>query len=113
MKATAEAARLTQAIRLPAANACSRRFDYDQAQLGTRSAIFAVGQHFVQGAPFAIPTAPGADLWDRLRARVPSEVATETLLCRRSYRQAVQSERFNRLLEGEPGFQHRRDILGE
>src|SRR5258708_27065288 len=90
MKATAEAARLTQAIRLPAANACSRRFDYDQAQLGTRSAIFAVGQHFVQGAPFAIPTAPGADLLDRLRARVPSEVAPETLLCRRSYRQAVQ-----------------------
>src|SRR5258707_7323700 len=70
MKATAEAARLTQAIRLPAANACSRRFDYDQAQLGTRSAIFAVGQHFVQGAPFAIPTAPGADLSDRYR-RLP------------------------------------------
>jgi hypothetical protein len=90
MKATAEAARLTQAIRLPAANACSRRFDYDQAQLGTRSAIFAVGQHFVQGAPFAIPTAPGADLSDRLRARVPSEVATETLQCRRSYSQAVE-----------------------
>jgi len=66
MKATAEAARLTQAIRV------------------------AVGQHFVQGAPFAIPTAPGADLSDRLRARVPSEVATETLQCRRSYSQAVE-----------------------
>src|SRR6266436_1974521 len=133
MKATAEAARLTQAIRLPAANACSRRFDYDQAQLGTGSAIFAVGQHFVQGAPFAIPTAPGADLSDRLKARVPSEVATETLLRRcPSYGQAVQSGiklplrnfepvsahqtvvgGFNRFLECEPGIQHRGDILGK
>jgi hypothetical protein len=34
-----------------------------QAQLGTRSTIFAAGQHFVQGAP-------GADLGTRLRARV-------------------------------------------
>src|SRR5208337_3287411 len=68
----------------------TKRFDSCQVQLGTRSAIFAVGQHFVQGTPFAIPTAPGADLLDRLRARVPSEVAPETLLCRRSYRQAVR-----------------------
>src|SRR5271165_6612598 len=69
----------------------TRRLDSCQVQLETRSAIFAVGRHFVQGAPFAIPTAPGADLSDRLRARVPSEVATETLLRRRSYGQAVQS----------------------
>src|ERR1700720_3004874 len=91
------AQRLSSAVRAPLP-ARTRRFDYDQAQLGTRSAIFAVGQHFVQGAPFAIPTAPGADLSDRLRARVPSEVATETLLRRRSYCQAV-----------EPGIQHRGD----
>jgi hypothetical protein len=69
----------------------TRRFDSCQVQLETRSTIFAVGRHFVQGAPFAIPTAPGADLSDRLRARVPSEVTTETLLCRCSYGQAVQS----------------------
>src|SRR6266404_1952327 len=110
----------------------TRWFDSCQVQLGTRSAIFAVGRHFVQGAPFAIPTAPGADLSDRLRARVPSEVATETLQCRCSYGQAVQSgiklplrnfepvsahqtvvRRFNRFFEREPGFQHRRDILWE
>src|SRR6202040_1456134 len=91
------ARRLSSAVRAPLP-ARTRRFDHDQAQLGTRSAIFAVGQHFVQGAPFAIPTAPGADLSDRLRARVPSEVATETLLRRRSYCQAV-----------EPGIQHRGD----
>ena len=69
----------------------TRRFDSCQVQLETRSTISAVGQHFVQGAPFAIPTAPGADLSDRLRARVPSEVVTETFLCRCSYGQAVQS----------------------
>ena len=39
--------------------------DSCQVQLETRSTIFAVGRHFVQGAPFAIPTAPGADLSDR------------------------------------------------
>ena len=33
----------------------TRRFDSCQVRLGTRSAIFAVGQHFVQEAPFAIP----------------------------------------------------------
>ena len=61
-------------------------------------------------------------LLDRLRARVPSEVAPETLLCRRSYRQAVQPGiklplhnfepmsahqtlvgLFNRFFESEPG----------
>ena len=83
------AQRLSSAVRA-LSPARTRRFDYDQAQLGTRSAIFDVGQHFVQGAPFAIPTAPGADLSDQLRARVPSEVTTETLLCRCSYSQAVQ-----------------------
>src|SRR5208283_628071 len=123
------ARRLSSAVRAPSP-ARTRRFDSCQVQLETRSAIFAVERHFVQGAPFAIPTAPGADLSDRLRARVPSEVATETLLCRRSYGQAVQSGielplrnfepvsahqtvigRFNRFFEREPGFQHRRDIL--
>jgi hypothetical protein len=47
------ARRLSSAVRA-VSPARTRRFDYDQAQLGTRSAIFAVGQHFVQGAPFAI-----------------------------------------------------------
>src|SRR5271165_2872870 len=125
------ARRLSSAVRA-LSPARTRRFDSCQVQLGTRSAIFAVGRHFVQGAPFAIPTAPGADLSDRLRARVPSEVATETLLCRRSYGQAVQSgiklplrnfepvsahqtvvRRFNGFFEREPGFQHRGDILWE
>src|SRR6202162_1775066 len=84
--------RLSSAVRA-LSPARTRRFDSCQVQLGTRSAIFAVGRHFVQGAPFAIPTAPGGDLWNRLKARVPSEVATETLLCRCSYGQAVQSGR--------------------
>jgi hypothetical protein len=48
----------------------TRRFDSCQVQLRTRSVIFVVGWHFVQGAPFAIPTAPGADLSDRLIARI-------------------------------------------
>jgi hypothetical protein len=123
------ARRLSSAVRA-LSPARTKRFDSCQVQLGTRSAIFAVGQHFVQGAPFAIPTAPGADLLDRLRARVPSEVAPETLLCRRSYRQAVQPGiklplhnfepmsahqtlvgLFNRFFESEPGFQHPRDVL--
>ena len=52
------------------------RFDSCQVQFRTRSVISVVGWHFVQGAPFAIATAPGADLSDRLIARVPSEVAT-------------------------------------
>src|SRR6202011_5436721 len=123
------ARRLSSAVRAPSP-ARTRRFDSCQVPLGIRSVIFVVGRHFVQEAPFAIPTAPGADLSDRLRARVPSEVATETLLRRRSYRQAARSGiklplrnfepvsahqtligRFNGFFEREPGFQHRRDIL--
>src|SRR5271165_1660097 len=122
------ARRLSSAVRALSPGR-TRRFDSCQVQLGTRSAIFAVGQHFVQEAPFAIPTAPGADLSDRLRVRVPSEVATETLLCRCSYGQAVQSGiklplrnfkpvsahqtvvgRFNRFFEREPGFQHQDEL---
>src|SRR5271165_2941995 len=125
------ARRLSSAVRA-LSPARTRRFDSYQVQLGTRSAIFVVGRHFVQGALFAIPTAPGADLSDRLRAQVPSEVATETLLRRCSYGQAVQSgiklplrnfepvpahqtaaQRFNGFFEREPGFQHRSDILWE
>jgi hypothetical protein len=57
--------RLSSAVRV-LSPARTRRFDSCQVQLGTRSAIFAAKQHFVQGAPFAIPTAPGADLSDPL-----------------------------------------------
>src|SRR5260370_29777586 len=84
------ARRLSSAVRA-LSPARTRRFDSSQVELGTRSAIFAVGRHFVQGAPFSIPTAPGADLLHRLRAQVPSSVPTENLLLRPSYRQALQS----------------------
>jgi hypothetical protein len=49
-----------------------RQFDSGQAPLQTHPAIAGVRQHFLPTTPFAIPTAPGADLSDRLRARVPS-----------------------------------------
>jgi hypothetical protein len=67
------ARRLSSAVRA-LSPARTRRFDSCQVQLGTRSAIFAVGQHFVQGAPFAIPTEPGADLSDAIEspARISS-----------------------------------------
>jgi hypothetical protein len=58
------ARRLSSAVRAPLP-ARTKRFDSCQVQLETRSAIFVVGRHFVQGAPFAIPTAPRADLWER------------------------------------------------
>ena len=45
------ARRLSSAVRA-LSRARTRRFDSCQVQLGTRSAIFVVGRHFVQGVPF-------------------------------------------------------------